>query len=148
MNRNSILAATAFISICGCQPTRSVQVSRTETEEERRFVADPCCQTTHGLVGTQHGAAVPLILATLDRLSGETNAWKRCSVIQGALWNADNCTNAQFHVIIERGNKDPSESVRVKTSHMVESRLKILGTPQFQKEETEPPPASTAGRGP
>jgi hypothetical protein len=141
MNRSSMMTLVACMLSCGCQQTRSIAVSRTATEEEQRFAEAPCCPTTHGLVMAQHGDAVPLILATLDRLSGETNAPTRCSIIQGALWNADNCTNTPFQAIIERGNKDPSESVRLKTTRMVESRLEILRTRQRVKKEAEQTPA-------
>jgi len=128
------LAVTiAFIG--GCQMTGNVNAPSKEWESS--FLANPCCQTTYSLVGNERGAAVPMILATLDRFAGETNAQTRCLIIQGALWRPEVCTNRDFLAIIERGNNDPSESVRLKTSHMMESRLKMLETRQKEKKEAE-----------
>lgn len=101
-------------------PTGSLRV---ETAEEKRFVERPRCPTAAELVWKQHEAAVPLILATLERLPGETNAPTRCSIIAGALWNPENCTNIQFRAIIHRGTNDLSESVRLKTTLMVSNAI-------------------------
>ncbi len=92
---------------------------RVETAEEYRFMDYPGCLTAWSLVWGQQEAAVPLILATLDRLSGETNARTRHSIIQGALYNPQNCTNVNFRSIIQRGTNDPSESVRLLTTLVV-----------------------------
>jgi hypothetical protein len=108
-------------------PTESPRV---ETKEEKRFVERPCCPTTYSLVWTRRAAAVPLIVTTLDRLSGETNAPTRRAIITGALWDPEVCTNTQFHAIIQRGTNDPSESVRLKTILMVSNalvRLQLIG---------------------
>ena len=106
-------------------PTATVPTEspRVETREEKRFVERPWCPTACLLVRTQGAAAVPLIVATLDRLSGETNAATRRGIITGALWDAEVCTNIQFHAIIHRGTTDPSESVRLQTSLMVSNAL-------------------------
>ena len=134
MKRNCRIATVAVMLLCGCQQSKIACVPRMGTEEEKAFVENPCCQTTHGLVMKQHGAAVPLILATLDRHSGETNAPTRCLIIQGALWKADDCTNLQFQAVIQRGNADPSESVRLKTTSMVTRAFDRLRNSAAKKE--------------
>lgn len=116
-------------------PTESLRV---ETKEEKRFVEHPCCPTTHSLVRTRRAAAVPLIVTTLDRLSGETNAPTRCDIIRGALWDPEVCTNTQFHAIIQRGTNDPSEAVRLKTSLMVSNALVRFNSSARKQNEPEP----------
>jgi hypothetical protein len=103
--------------------TIPTETPRLEAAEEKRFVERPGCVTTAELVWKQHEAAVPLILATLDRLPGETNAPSRCAIVQGVLWNPENCTNIQFRAIIQRGTNDLSESVRRKTTVMVSNAI-------------------------
>jgi len=122
------------------------KVTVPSSEWESSFLANPCCQTTCSLVEHKKGAAVPMILATLDRFAGDTNAETRCLIIQGALWRPEVCTNSDFLAIIERGNKDPSESVRLKTSRMVQSRLKALETRQKKWKEAEQPSVRGDGK--
>ena len=113
MKRNRILVAGAIALICGCQMMKNGNAPSNEWEKE--FLANPCCQTTHSLVGHEKEAAVPMILATLDRFAGETNAQTRCLIIQGALYRHEVCTNINFAAIIRRGTNDPSPAVRSKT---------------------------------
>lgn len=118
-----IAAVLAMMIVVGCQQASVVQ---SDMSEEQGFLEKPSCQTTYALVSEEGSAAIPLILKALDQYSGETNALRRCLVIQGALWNGNNCTNSQFQVIIKRGASDPSESVREKTQHMLEKAAKQL----------------------
>ena len=117
MKRMRIPVAVTIAFLGGCQMTGKVNVPSNEWESS--FLAEPCCQTTYSLVGHEKEAAVPMILATLDRFAGETNAETRCLIIQGALWRPEVCTNINFLAIIQRGTNDPSSSVRSKTTNMV-----------------------------
>lgn len=123
MKRECILVVIAVMLICGCQQTKSLTAlhgsPRLETAEEERFFANPWCGTTYALVHKQREAALPLIITTLDRLSGETNVRTRRDIIQGAFYDPAFCTNIQFRALIQRGTHDPAESVRWKTKLMV-----------------------------
>lgn len=110
-------AVLAVMITAGCQQARVVNPDMAEGQS---YLMNPGCQTTYALVSEEGIAAVPLILMALDRYSGETNAQRRCLIIQGALWNGSNCTNSQFQTIIKRGSRDPSEAVREKTNKMLE----------------------------
>lgn len=158
MKQESVLALLTVMLISGCQnaedmrssnhgqtslptgwvgrigdtvPQGEAQSPRVETVQEKRFVERPVSTTTYDLVNTERAAAVPLIVATLDRLAGETNAPTRCEIIQGALRNPEVCTDIQFHAIIQRGTNDLSESVRLTTSLMVSNarvELELIGS--------------------
>ena len=117
MKRSRILVAGAITLICGCDMMKNASAS--SNEWERNFLANPCCQTTYALVGHEKEAAVPIILATLDRFAGETNVQTRCLIIQGALYRPAICTNSNFAAIIQRGTNDPSSAVRAKTTKML-----------------------------
>lgn len=126
MKRIGVLVVGAIALICGCQMMNNGGAP--SNEWEREFLKTPCCQTTYALVGEEKEAAVPLILATLDRLSGETNVEARCSVIQGALYDFDVCLNTNFATIIRRGTNDPSPAVRAKTTNMVGRATRARGS--------------------
>ena len=117
MKRSRILVAGAIALICGCEMTKNASAPSNAWEKE--FLANPCCQTTYALVGQEKEAAVPMILATLDRYAGETNVQTRCLIIQGALYRPAICTNINFAAIIQRGTNDPSTAVRAKTTKML-----------------------------
>jgi hypothetical protein len=155
----SLLILVAMVSLSACTPTKpkhanvtvapaqpaAANTSVPPSEWESSFLRSPSCQTTYALVGHDGAAAVPLILATLDRLAGEANAATRCMVIQGALYRPEICTNQDFLPIIERGNKDPSESVRLKTLQMVASRQRMLETRQKERPEATQPARGSGG---
>ena len=113
----------ALLFICGCGHTKCIIVPKNNQEAE--FIDNPACRTTYDLVRLEHEAAVPLILEVLDLFPGETNASRRCEIIQGALWLPENCTNIHFQAIINKGINDASDSVKTKTTTMV-GRLKTI----------------------
>ena len=112
------------VLLCGCGQTPKAGVAR--NKPEAGFLANPCCPTTYNFVEWDPRRAVPVILRKLDQLPGETNVARRCDVIQGALWEAEHCTNRCFTAIIKQGQRDPSAAVRAKTESMVERGLKEL----------------------
>jgi hypothetical protein len=127
MKRSIILVAGAIALFFGCEMTKSSSAPSKEWESE--FLANPCCQTTYELIGHEQAAAVPMILATLDRYAGETNVQTRCLIIQGTFYRPEICTNINFAAIIQRGTNDPSTAVRAKTTHMLgrASRAGVMG---------------------
>jgi len=119
-----LACAAAVALLCGCGQTPKAGVGPSKLEAE--FLSDPRCQTTYYFVAQDPRQAVPAILKMLDHLPGETNVARRCDVIQGALWEAEHCTNRLYSAIIQRGRQDPAPAVRAKTDSMVARGLKKL----------------------
>jgi hypothetical protein len=90
---------------------------------EEEYLKNASCSTTYQMLNEFGEVSIPIILRALDIYSGEINADKRRSIINGALYyERKTVKNEIFYLIIQRGLSDPSEIVRLHTEKLMKKQ--------------------------